>query len=146
MTAMAEQLDPFRNLNIDVPRAIGELFDGDVGLEDFEMERRPAAEVQMVIEQVWRQYEPFIDPGALAGLPADEIQDRVAALTDAEFAKRAVSWIHEGLPAVILAVCDPDALLHEYHIGDGQRRLALAAGLGLETIAVVILKRKTARR
>ncbi len=146
MNAMVEPLDPFRNLKIDVPRAIGELFAGEVSLEDFEMERRPAAEVQMVIEQVWRQYEPFVDPGVLAGLTPAEIQDRVTALTDAEFAKRAVSWIHDGLPAVVLAVCDPDALLHEYRIGDGQRRLALAAGLGLESIAVVILKRKSERR
>ncbi len=143
---MVEPLDPYRNLNIDVPRAIGELFEGEIGLDDFEMERRPSAEVQMVIEQVWRHYEPFVDPGTLAGLSAVEIQDRVTALTDAEFAKRAVGWVQEGLPAVVLAVCNPDDLLHEYRIGDGQRRLALAAGLGLESIAVVILKPKTARR
>ncbi len=146
MSSKGDRPDPFRNLSIDVPRAIGQLFDGELGPEDFEVERRPAVDVQMVIEQVWRHYEPFTDPGTLTGLPDEEIQERVGALTEAEFAKRAVAWMEEGIPAVVLAVSNPDDLIHEYSIGDGHRRLALAAALGCETVALVILKRKAVRR
>lgn len=132
---------PFRNLSVDLPRAIGVYFGDEYQVSDFEVECRPGVSVELLIEQVWRHYTPFIEANALKDLPIQELSNTVANLTDNEFAKRAVEWVDDGVPAVVLAVTNPQDLLHEYRLIDGERRLALAAALGQDEIASIIAKK-----
>jgi hypothetical protein len=141
MTSTRTARGPFRNLSVDLPRALGAQFGDDVQVSDFEVECRAGVSIELLIEQVWQQYEPFIEANSLVDLPVPELSNRVAGLTDTEFAKRAVEWIDDGIPAVVLAVINPADLLHQYRVIDGQRRLALAAALGQEEIATIIAKR-----
>ena len=132
---------PFRNLSVDLPRAIGVYFGDEVQVSDFEVECRSGVPIELLIEQVWQHYEPFIQANALKDLPIQELSNTVASLTDNEFAKRAVEWVEDGIPALVLAVTNPHDLLHEYRLIDGQRRLALAAALEQEEIATIIAKK-----
>jgi hypothetical protein len=132
---------PFRNLSVDLPRAIGVYFGDEYQVSDFEVECRSGVSVELLIEQVWQHYTPFIGANALKDLSLQELSNTVANLTDNEFAKRAVEWVDDGVPAVVLAVTNPQDLLHEYRMIDGERRLALAAALGQEEIASIIAKK-----
>ncbi len=132
---------PFRNLSVDLPRAIGVYFGDEYQVSDFEVECRSGVSIELLIEQVWQHYDPFIEANALKDLPLRELSNTVASLTDTEFAKRAEEWVQDGIPALVLAVTNPQDLLHEYQLIDGQRRLALAAGLGQEEIATIIAKK-----
>ena len=132
---------PFRNLSVDLPRAIGVYFGDEYQVSDFEVECRSGVSIELLIEQVWQHYDPFIQANTLKDRPIQELSNTVVSLTDNEFAKRAVEWVEDGIPALVLAVTNPHDLLHEYRLIDGQRRLALAAALGQEEIATIIAKK-----
>ncbi|MBW2712941.1 MAG: hypothetical protein JRC77_04245 [Deltaproteobacteria bacterium] len=141
MTSTRTARGPFRNLSVDLPRAIGAYFGDEYQVSDFEVECRTGVSIELLIEQVWQHYEPFIEANALQDKSIPELSNIVAGLTDTEFAKRTVEWVADGVPAVVLAVTNPQDLLHEYHLIDGQRRLALASALGQGEIATIIAKK-----
>ena len=45
---------PFRNLSVDLPRAIGVYFGDEYQVSDFEVECRSGVSIELLIEQVWQ--------------------------------------------------------------------------------------------
>lgn len=85
----------------------------------------------------WGQWEP----GELRGLSRDELSDELTKFRGSEWADRAMEWLEEGIPAVVVAQSrDASA------IADGRGRVSLAVGLGIQRLPVIILREIRKRR
>lgn len=139
---MGGSADPFRELESDAARAVRHVFGPRTSLAAFEIERRSEAPLDLVCKQVENGHAAFLRPGSLEGASPEELARVLTEKRGGAWARRALRWIEEGLPALVLVVVDSRNLLDEYRLGEGEDRLVLARALGLGSVPVAILRRR----
>jgi hypothetical protein len=138
----ASRSDPFRELESEAARAVRSLFGERASMADFEIDRRSEAPLDLVLAQVGNGHAGALGPGSLQGRSRDELRRVLADQGGEAWARQALRWIEEGIPALVLVVVGSRNLLDEYRLGPGDDRLALASALGLETVPIAILRRR----
>ena len=85
----------------------------------------------------WGQWEP----GELLGLSQAALRAELTGYRGSDWAQRALTWLREGIPAVVLASTRAaDA------IADGRGRVSLALGYGIQRLPVIVLRERRTQR
>lgn len=126
--------DPYRNIEHDIREAEDHL---DVSYDIFDCREkdRGVKSVSEILKyddySAWGEWRP----GELVGLSEIDLWHEFVSFRGGEWAKRAESWLKDGIPAVVLAEFSSNGR----SIADGRGRVSLAVGKNLRKLHAVTL-------
>lgn len=136
-------MDPFRNLDADLRDALehmGELAETQLGPDDFRVERHPAVAVRDLPALKGFDYSSWGEwrEGELAEIRAEggdeALHDELARFRGPGWADRAMRWLEDGVPAVVLM----ETPSGYEDLADGRGRVSFATGMGIESVPVAV--------
>lgn len=134
----------FRNLDVDLRDALehmGELAGTAINLDDFRVERHPTVAVRDLLAK-WFDYSSWGEwrEGELAEIRAEDgdmaLHDELTSFRGPEWADRAIGWLTDGVPAIVLMET-PDGYKD---LADGRGRVSFVTGMGFKTISVAVVR------
>lgn len=135
-------LDPYRNQEHDVLEALDHATDGgaigSMDPADWTIKRAVSVPVAEVLNyddySSWGEWEV----GELQELDRDELEAELKSFRGDDWAQRALAWLDDGIPAVVVTL--DDAAFEG--VSDGRGRLSFAVGMGIENVPVVWVTKK----
>lgn len=91
-------------------------------------------DIDSIISWVSGSFSNHWNSGQLNELSGDELFEEIAKFRGSDWAEKAISWIEGDFTPLILCYTDKGSFL-----GDGNGRLSLAIGLGINTLPVIVI-------
>lgn len=141
-------LNPFRNAKRDVSHALEHFFGAtsrDVDPRVPFEETRAEMPLKKILDD-WDDYAGWgeFDPGELSGAPPDEVRAELGSYRGSTWSHRAMTWLKDGVPAVVLVEGKDENGKTMRLLGDGRGRANFAVALGIKTLPVIVLREKVA--
>ena len=131
--------DPFRYADRDIEDALDHAYDFGASTDpsDYKITREEHVPIEDVLYHddysSWGEWEP----GELAALDAEAMQE-LESYRGVGWAHKALGWLEEGIPAIVV--------VEGVGISDGRGRVNFAVGMGIDSVPVIWMKPKNARR
>ncbi len=140
---MAVSASAYRNARSDIRDALESVANGLEHPEQFDPrttfdETRTTMPVSKILD--WDDYSSWGEfaPRELHGLSEDELRAAFGNYRGSTWAKTALGWIKDGVPAIVLV--EGRSLPGGRVLGDGRGRTSFAVGMGIKTLPVIILR------
>lgn len=134
---LQEARDPFRNLQRDLREAMQhmrESYGPMPPLSSLRVTKHRAMPLDTIAgygdPSGWSEW----DEGELVGLDTDELRDELESYRGRAFAERALGWLRDGFPAVVLVDVG-----RAVDIADGRGRFSVALATGARTMPAVVV-------
>ena len=132
----------FDRADEDIQRAIDEVDEGVYPIDEYDSLFVKGMLVDDAITMAGSSYAPFIQPGSLKDLDDEQTDSALTQKGKSEdWSDLAKGWLEAGIPAIVFVDISSEEEAH-YLLGDGHHRLAYANAKGLETIDVIIMRRR----
>jgi hypothetical protein len=139
---MTKANDPFRNSKRDLEQAVIEVFEERFDPDEFVVDYHKSVPLNCILSHIKSSYTPRgLEPDALRDASENEVREELTRIEGTVWTERALPWVNEGFPAIVLVVIRSDIEPLEYILADGQRRVSFAQALGKEEIPILVVKK-----